>query len=602
MTSKTHFVLGWLLVAATASGARADAARDAVPAEWLTPAEVADFRATPSAAETLSFLERIAAARPEVALTSFGETAAGRSLPLVILSRERAFTPEAARATGRPIVLVQSGIHAGEIDGKDATLMLLRDFVLGRRPELAEAGILLFVPIFNLDGHERVSPHNRPNQNGPVEGMGFRTTVTGHDLNRDFLKLDTVEARALIRLFNAWRPHLHVDNHVTNGVDHDWVLTWLVPEAPQIAEPVARWLARRFPRVLAATELAGHRTGPYVDLVDPRDPLRGFETRLAEPRYSSAYFALRHRPSILVETHAHKPFRQRVVANRDFLAALFAELATSGAELVGAVASAQLATVAAGERGAAPSRLTLTWEQAEPDRYELPIHDYRLETSPVTGREELRYGPGRVAPVEVPWWHGHRPGRQVERPRGYFVLPGWAEVERRLADHGLRFARIERPLELEVETLRVQNPELAPATFQGRVRIAAQVTRARERRTVPAGALWIPAAQPDFEVAAQLLEPEAPDSLLSWGLLSTVFELKEWIGEAALAAHAARSLEDPALAAEWHQALADPAFAADPRARWLWWFRRTPSWDETVGLLPVYRVLEAPAELPSASR
>ncbi len=157
--------------------------------------------------------------------------------------------------------------------------MLLRDLALGRRRELLDAGVLLFVPIYNVDGHERVSPWNRPNQDGPARGMGFRTTADGHDLNRDFLKLETPEARALVALVNAWRPHLHVDNHVTDGVDHDWELTWLVPEAPLIAAPVDAWLRRHFPPVLAATMRArpppgavrrpGRRPRPGARLRDP---------------------------------------------------------------------------------------------------------------------------------------------------------------------------------------------------------------------------------------------------------------------------------------------------------------------------------------------
>ncbi len=310
-----------LLAAAAPGGLRAQPAgapdsAPGVPAEWRTPAEAAGYEATPSYDETLAFLHKIAAALPELRVGTFGTSAAGRPLPLAIVDRERRFAPEATG--GRPVVLLISGIHAGEIDGKDASLALLRDLALGRRRHLLDAGVLLFVPIYNVDGHERVSPWNRPNQNGPVRGMGFRTTADGHDLNRDFLKLETPEARALVALANAWQPHLVVDNHVTDGVDHDWELTWLIPEAPAIAAPVDAWLQRNFPPVLAAAVHAGHRIGPYVDLVDARDPARGFETRITEPRYSTGYFALRHRASVLIETHSHKTFRDRVLANLRF--------------------------------------------------------------------------------------------------------------------------------------------------------------------------------------------------------------------------------------------------------------------------------------------
>jgi hypothetical protein len=579
----------WLVHSAPVAAGAVEA--EPLPVEWQTPAEAADFEATPSYDETLAFLHRLEAALPELRVESFGTSAAGRPLPLVIVAKERTFTPGEAAARGLPVVLVQSGIHAGEVDGKDATLMLLRDFALGRRLDLLDAGVLLFVPIYNVDGHERVSPWNRPNQNGPVRGMGFRTTADGHDLNRDFLKLETPEARALVALVNAWRPHLHVDNHVTDSVDHDWQLTWLVPEAPLIAAPVEGWLRRHFPPVLAATTRAGHRLGPYVDLVDGRDPTRGFATRITEPRYSTGYFALRNRPSILVETHSHKPFRERVLANRDFLAALLTEVARGGRELVAAVASAQLATAAAGQPGAPPTAVALDYEAGEADRHELPIYEWALEPSLVSGQPEVRYLSRRPRPIEVPWYHASRVAKSVARPRGYLLSPGWPQIERRVVDHGLRFERLTAPLELEVETLRVARPRFAASTRQGLTRVEADVARDRERRKVPAGTLWIPADQPDFDVAIQLLEPEAPDSLFAWGLLSTVLERKEYIDGFLLEPEARRLLADPAVAAEWGRALEDPAFAADTRARYLWWFARTPWWDETIGLLPYYRAL-----------
>jgi len=189
---------------------------DDIPEEWLTVAEKTDFRATSSYDQTMVYLYRLEAAAPElIRVTDFGRSGQGRPLPLVIVSADGAFTPEAAAATGKPILLIQSCIHAGEVDGKDATLMVLRDVALGRKPELAEGAVTLFAPIYNADGHEHVSIYNRSNQNGPVEGMGYRATANGINLNRDFMRLVSPEAKALARLVATWNPHLHVDNHVT---------------------------------------------------------------------------------------------------------------------------------------------------------------------------------------------------------------------------------------------------------------------------------------------------------------------------------------------------------------------------------------------------
>ena len=302
-------------------------AADDLPEDWLTVAEKTDFRATSSYAETMDYLKKVEAAAPKlIRVTNFGRSAQGRPLPLVIVSSKGAFTPQAAAAADKPVVLFQSCIHPGEVDGKDATLMILRDIALGRKPDLAKAGTLLFAPIYNADGHERISPYNRANQNGPEEGMGYRTTADGINLNRDFLRLSSPEAKAMARLVTRWNPDLHVDNHVTNGSDHAWVLTWLVAEVPQLAPPVDAWVRVHLPEVLARTEAAGYLNGPYVSLVSGSDPAEGMIWDVTEPRYSSGYFPLRNRPSILIEMHAHKPFRERVLANRVFMEELIAEV------------------------------------------------------------------------------------------------------------------------------------------------------------------------------------------------------------------------------------------------------------------------------------
>jgi|CXWL01.1.fsa_nt_gi hypothetical protein len=594
------FVLATLLLAAPLRPAE-------TPRPPETPAERAAFRATPSYAETGEFLAELAArSGGTVALTSFGLSAEGRTMPLLVVSADGATTPERARELERPVVLVLAGIHAGEIDGKDALLALLRDFTFGRRDLAATLGgaVLLVVPIYNVDGHERVSPWNRPNQDGPVLGMGFRTTTTGLDLNRDFVKLETPEARALAGLVARWRPHLVVDTHVTDGSDHDWTLTWSWVEAPQLAPPLDAWMRAHLGPALGATEAAGHRTGPYVDLVNGADPAQGFSSWVGGARYSTGYFPLRQRASLLVEMHSYKPYEKRVRALEAFLGALLAEVGKGGAELVAAAAQAEAEVVAKGLRGAVTDELVLAWRpKPTGETIRWPVYDWHTGTSIVTGEPLLDYRRGALRStdprgLEVPWVHRSEAERTVIRPRGYLVLPGWPQIEETLAAQGIRTCRLEHSLSVEVETLRVEKPELSPRSYQGRHAVAAKVVRTRERVHAPEGSLWVPADQPDFELAAQLLEPDAPDSLFAWGLLSSVLERKEYIERRVLEAEAKRRLAaDPALEAEWRAALADPAFAADPRARFEWWWRHTPYWDTRVGQLPVLRVMVRPAEL-----
>ena len=256
-----------------------------------TRAEASGFEATSNYEETLGFLRKLQAHFPEMYLGFYGTSGEGRAMPFVVVSREKAFTGRKAQRLGKPVVLIQNGIHAGEIEGKDASLMLLRDLALGRHAEVLDAVTLVVLPIYNVDGHERISPYNRPNQDGPQQGMGFRTTTNGLDLNRDYLKISSEEARSLIALVNDWRPHLHVDDHVTDGIDMDWVLTWSWAEAPQAPAPVDAWLRAHMPAVLAATEKAGSQGGPLRRprrraTIPPRGSAPGWASRATPPATS----------------------------------------------------------------------------------------------------------------------------------------------------------------------------------------------------------------------------------------------------------------------------------------------------------------------------
>ena len=210
--------------------------------KWITDFEASGGLRTPRYKETIAYCRRLAQASPWVHYSSFGTSPQGRGLPLVILSNERAFDPASASRTGKVIVLIQSCIHAGEPDGKDASLMLMREIAITKtRASLLDHAILLFIPIFNVDGHERFGPHNRINQNGPEEA-GWRVNAQNLNLNRDYMKADTPEMRAWLRLFVSWMPDLFVDCHVTDGMDFQYDVTYGVEYAQNIEPVLSRWL------------------------------------------------------------------------------------------------------------------------------------------------------------------------------------------------------------------------------------------------------------------------------------------------------------------------------------------------------------------------
>ena len=193
---------------------------------WITPSEKTGLRATPTYSETVAWLNRLVVAAPELEMISIGTSLQGRDIYMVVASADQTFSPEAMRESDKPLLIAHAGIHAGEIDGKDAGLMLLRDMTVGgKRKELLAGANFLFIPILNVDGHERISPYNRINQRGP-ENMGWRTNARNQNLNRDFTKLVTEGVRALIKVFGQWKPDLYLDLHVTDGADYQYDITF----------------------------------------------------------------------------------------------------------------------------------------------------------------------------------------------------------------------------------------------------------------------------------------------------------------------------------------------------------------------------------------
>jgi hypothetical protein len=566
------------------------------PPEWRTRAERTAFRETSDYAETVAYCERLAAASPWVRYSTFGTSPEGRPLPLLVVSRDRAFTPEAARKTGKPIVLVQNGIHSGEIDGKEASLALVREIAVTKSlAALVEDAILVVIPIYNVDGHERSSPYNRINQNGP-ESMGWRATAQGYNLNRDYLKADAPETRALLALFDAWQPHLFVDTHVTDGADFQYDVLYTLEADGYVAPEVGRYVTDVFePRVRPAMERAGHIVESYFNPRDYADISKGIERMVFTPRFSNGFGALVNRPTILVETHMFKTFERRIDATYDLLVET---LRAVNAEPKALVEATRAADAAAARLGGTGGDVPLTLEVTDtPRTITFRGVEFRFEESDVSGTRRIVYGDA-PRDFEMPRFDELRVTKSVAAPRAYVVPGEWTEVVERLRAHGIALERLEAPVEAELETYRLESPTWSPAPFEGHHPVRFTARAVRERRTLDPGDVVVRLDQPKARLVVHLLEPEAPDSLAAWGFFDTIFEQKEY-GEGYVLEKLAREMlaNDPALEREFKERLAaDPKFAADARARLNFFYRRSPYWDSKLGAYPVVR-LTGPLQL-----
>jgi murein tripeptide amidase MpaA len=541
---------------------------------WITPAEASDFVATPDYAATRAWLEKLVAASPLLTLESFGTSPEGRDLYYV----------RASKGPGRPVVLAQGGIHSGEIDGKDAGMMLLRDIALRGKDGLLDKADLVFVPIFNVDGHERKSAYSRPNQRGPAL-QGWRTTAQNLNLNRDYLKADAPEMQAMIRLIRKLDPALYLDLHVTDGADYQYDITmgFVGWEGYYARSPaIGRWLDTAFrPAVSAALTREGHIPGLYVSGFDNRDPDRGILLGADTPRYSTGYGDVARVPTVLIENHSLKNYRQRVLGTY--------VLVEAALKLVGDDA-AGVAAAKAADRAARPVETVIRWQaKADP----LYVTDFKgvahdMQPSPASGRDEVRWlGRPVMQKMRV---YGEEPELTIKLPRAWWVPASATDVIERLNLHGVVFETITAPKTLEVDMVRLVQPRLGRAD-EGRVPLSAGFSHERRTETFPPGSVRVPADQPLAILAAQLLEAESPDGVLAWNFFPAILQRTEYMEEYVIAPMADAMLaRDPALKARFEAKLAaDPAFAADGDARLAWFYAQTPYFDDRYLLYPVGR-------------
>lgn len=569
-----------------------------VPRIWLTKAERTRWKQTSDFEETMRYARSLEAGSRWIKVEPFARTGQGRDLPLIIVSKDRLFTPDAARASGKPVILIQNGIHSGEIEGKDASLMLLRDLaVLHQHEELLDSVIVLVVPIFSGDAHERRSRYNRINQNGPDE-MGWRHTPIGLNLNRDYAKLDAPEMRGLIgNVYSKWWPELLIDDHTTDGADYRYDITYSMNHGAGVPTALDQWMSESLEKkAMARLTAKGHVVAPYLDFRDGADPRNGLDYGNSQVRFSTGYAPQQSRAALLVETHMLKPYGARVKATYDLLLSVLEEIHSNPRALVQAVRGAEAEASARATAKDASKRMqvlaTSVGERAVPFAWKGV--ETRWEYSDITGSRVPRYG-------STPWdttvtmYREILPALSVRVPAGGYVIPQeWTDVLDRMALHGIKTRRLSRAWADTVELTRVTDHTSPNETYEGRLAVRVLAARIeRQVRSFRAGDVWVPLDQRGGPLAVTLLEAQSPDGFLAWGFFSTIFQKKEYGGDYVVEPMARAMLErDPKLAAEFRAKVeSDSTFAKDPRARTDWFYRRSPWNDPEQDLHPIARAL-----------
>jgi len=523
-------------------------------------------------------------------LLTFGVSPQGRELKVLVVSNNGEFSPPDARAHGKVVVLIQNGIHAGEIEGKDACMLLLREMLVERtHAHLLNNIVLLVVPILNVDGHERTSPFNRPNQNGPTS-MGWRTTSWNLNLNRDYMKADAPEMRSLLRLYRDWQPDFFIDNHTTNGADYQYHITYGIENHQGVDRELASWgSGKLMPHVIDHVERQGFIVGPYIEMVG--ESLReGIMSEPGLPRYSNGYAAAHNRLLLLVETHSLKPFENRVRSTKAMNEATLEYINAHHNALKNFNYVADSHTVHDYLHDRKPFPLVF----ASTDEHKMFLfkgYESVEEESEITNSAVPKYSTKPVE-LEVPFYNTSEVKVEVEVPFAYAIPREFSHLLEILVLHGIETKSLREAETLNVERYRFTDVKSAPRPYEGRQRVTCNVETFTEHVVLPAGTHIIYTQQRTLRVILHLLEPQSPDSFVSWGFFNAFLERKEYAEPYIMEPIAKKMLEDdPKLREEFEERLAsDEAFAKEPAGRLDFFYQRSPYFDKGERVYPVFRV------------
>jgi len=581
-------------------------------------AETTQFRRTGAYAEVESVCKGFAKKYPEAARCfSFGQTAEGRSIYALAISRSGVLYPAQARRSGIPVVLAIGGTHAGEIDGKDAGLILVRELLTKpAKKDILKNQIFLFVPVFNVDGHERTSPYNRPNQNGPSL-QGERVTAQRINLNRDWILGQSSEMSAMLQLINQWDPLLTLDLHVTDGVRfrHDVSLSMSAMFGSDDALHAA---SDDFSvEMIDRLKRGGHHPLDFTPvLLDFENPRAGIMRDADAPRFSHVYAVLRHRIGVLVEDHAWDPYVKRVQTSKDVLATALQIISLKGHELLRIALKADENSVKMQSEVVA-----LDWHNTLESGIEIPVGEVALlgyeytthNDAPVVGGRHITYHLNQPIVWNVPVFGDIQPVNDaiVTLPQaGYLIPAGWVSlVLPYLQKHNIAYQYLSAPLRgARVQELVVDPESISfdTRTFQGRIRTDLRGEWADAIANIPQNSIFVPIRQERALLAAHLLEPAAPDSLSRWGLFNTVYEVTDHISNHRQLQIAQWMFDQDRrirerYGDELHKKLSllkkeyqtrmdrDDRFVTDPEQRLNFWIREIPYHDPTFNKYPIMR-------------
>jgi hypothetical protein len=551
-----------------------------------TPFERSAGKQTATYAECIAFYKDLDKRSPRLSVREMGMSDAGYPYHVVLYSNDGVADPEVWHRQHKLVILINNGIHPGEPDGVDASMLLLRDLVAGKI-SLPDNIALAVIPLYNIGGALNRGSFSRVNQNGP-ESYGFRGNAQNLDLNRDFTKNDSRNARSFVQIFHWVDPEIQIDNHVSDGADYQYTMTLLATQWNKLGGELGVFLHDVYgPALTAGMEKNGWPMTPYVEF-EAGNPDRGWDGFYDEPRYSSGYAALWHTIAFMPEMHMLKPFKDRVLATYSLMNVMIAQASLRAAEIIGM----RKHDIAADQDS---SRLSLDWKVDTTHWDELDFKGYSAETktSAITGMPRLYYDHSKPFEKKVRFYDYFAADASAAVPAAYVIPQGWWTVTDLLALNGVRMRRLLHDTTMTVETYHIAGFESYPRAYEKHHKnTAIKVSTDQEAIHFLKGDYVISTDQPARRFLVEMLEPTGEDSYFAWNFFDAILQQKEGYSDYRWEDVAKVWIRDhpDVMTALEEKKRSDSAFAHNARAQLNFVYHRSPWYEPAHLRYPVYRL------------
>ncbi len=552
---------------------------------YPTRYELSNGKETATYQQTIDYYIALAREFPEINIHTIGKTDSGYPLHMVTFNPDGDFNYENIRKE-KSIILINNGIHPGESDGIDATMMLYRDLAT-EKLDMPQNTVLVTIPIYNVGGSLNRNSTTRANQNGPLE-YGFRGNARNYDLNRDFIKMDTQNAQTFAKIFHMVKPDVFIDNHVSNGADYQYTLTHLFTQHNKLGGEMGEYLHKTLmPSLESSLAEKDWDITPYVNVFNV-PPEMGFSQFMDYPRYSTGYTTLWSTFGLMLETHMLKPYKQRVEGTYDLMQSLI-EVVEAEHEHIKTLRKQTL------EKNLDISEYYFNWQVDTTQSSVLNFKGYEAEqfTSEVTGLPRLKYNRDKPFTKETVYQDYFYPADTVDVPAAYLIKQSWKGVIERLDANKIQYIPLKKDTTLTVETYRIVDYDTRNVPYEGHyLHSNTQVAKNTEQVHFREGDLLVPTRQPGIRYLLETLEPQGTDSFFNWNFFDTVLQRKEGFSPYVFEDVALEMLQSDSLLQQEFEAKkeAELNFANNWYAQLNWIFERSEHFEEAYLTYPIYRV------------